>query len=278
MLSSTVIQRPHGWNRATGQWKHYRCIDRHKLFTRGQLSSHSNNITYHMRKEVISIDINKDNIIILKVMDNNDNEEYIKCNKLIITVPAYEALRLIDTIPNSININDDIIQVLERSSKNYLKTLCKTIYIDKNTDIGLLIFDKFHIENIYEFDARNIGEGSITLVSLGYTDDDDTITLHLHAKSEEHLNIKYITSWIISYWLLLDYTAEAFDIIDEDDIKCFYQFKTSFTPLTPLKEMGCIEVNDNIILAGDYTVGSSTFSGATLAAYKTSKVLAKSLS
>jgi len=284
MISSIINERPHGWNRATGQWKHYRCIEREKLFNNMKYKN-SNNVTYNMGKVLNSIDINEDNEIILKLINNNDNnnndnnnnngfEEHIKCQKLIITTPAYETLRLVKTIP--IMNSDDVLEVLDRCSKNYDIRYCKTIYVNKDSDVGLIILNKFHIENILELDATNFDQGDITLLSLGNSNNNDnTITLHIHAKSEESLNINYIKLWILSHWLHID-NKESF-IIDEDDTKCFSQSRSCTAPLSPLREIGCIEVNSNIYLCGDYTVGSGTFSGAVLAAYKTSKVLMESL-
>jgi hypothetical protein len=60
---------------------------------------------------------------------------------------------------------------------------------------------------------------------------------------------------------------------DDNDIQCFSQCKTSYAPLSPLRETGYIEVNASIYACGDYTVGSGTFSGALLAAKKLSSLL-----
>lgn len=287
LLSFITNERPHGWNRATGQWKHYHCIDRHKIFVNMKYQ-YSDHITYYMGKvlnsiEIINNDNNNNNEILLSLIDSNGIIEYMTCQKLIITTPAYETLRLIKTISIS-NVMIDILEVLERCSNNYDTRYCKTIHIKKDSDVGTLICSKFHTENIIEIDVTNIGQGDITLISLGnindYNDkDSDIITLYLHAKSDVSLKIKYISSWI-SHWLNLECTESL--IIDDnnnniDDIKCFYQSKPCTTPLTPLKEVGCIEINDSIFLCGDYTVGSGTFSGAILAAYKTSKVVMATL-
>lgn len=286
-LSSTN-ERPHGWNRATGQWVHHQCLSREMLFANTQRLE---NITLLCGKNVTSLSICGDRFL-LTVLGSDNDTEIIECQNLVLALPAHEALRLVKTLfPTECIASLDALRVLDRCSRNYEKRYCKTIHFnDLNSVAGIKLMKKFQDGWLKEIDVSTI-EGDVTLVSLDISSRGDeqqcggghgegNMQLHMHGRCEEALAHDKLSLWVAS-WLGLD---EGIDVgTGDEQVFCFSQSRPSTAPLSPMRERGCILVTESpplLCLCGDWAVAGSnggTVHGALLSAHKAAKVVAERL-
>lgn len=305
-------ERPHGWNRSTGQWKHYHCQLRQKIFlSMQQQSKGDEKVTYKVGKFLSSLSRREEGLM-LDFESKSGSEQHIY-SLVVLAVPAFEAQRLVRTLPNS-TIPSVALEVLDCCSKNYCKIYCRTIRFKRSSNLGRQLATKFSGpefgKNVYmEFDVSSIA-GDVTLLSLGTAENHSQIAIHVHARSEHALSNLILLPWLTKWLSLnnpidgstavvkkLDSTAfitvesdqECLDdgTADSDMIQCFAQSRGSAAPLSPLRECGCVVLPLTesapssgaraplLVLCGDWAVGGcGSMSGALISAYKTAAIIA----
>lgn len=272
---SKTNERPHLWNRASGQWQHARCLRREELFSKMQAHSMDGRIKYSFEKSLSRIEVTARSTLLLDFGTDDVREE---CKVVILAVPAEEALKIVTTLPET-DIDATAYEVLERCSRNYELKYCRTVYIDCTSEMCHTLADKFRKSNVFEIDVSNASE-DITLLSLNALNDGEdngsTVALHVHSRSRDGLTNSNLTSWVTSWLELATDTMDFITNIDEkDDITCFALCKASNTPLHPLQERGYLVLTrpnsfPMVITCGDYASAGNcgTFTGALVSAMK----------
>ena len=267
-------------------------------------------ITFEVGKCLCSLS-RKEEGLALELDSCSGSENHIY-SIVVLAVPAFEAQRLVRTLPNII-VPADALEVLDRCSKNYHSIYCNTVRVKYSSDLGRRLKAKFYGQEVrqdnnvpmeMEFNVSAVA-GDITLLSLDTADNDSHMVIHVHAQSEQALSRDYLTSWF-STWLsptdastneALATTTNAVvkeDREDEDKdfesgmVRCFAQSRGTVAPLSPMRERGCLVLplsesatssslsgTPLLVLCGDWAVGGcGTMSGALLSAHKTAVTIA----
>lgn len=310
-ITNNTNERPHGWSRATGQWKHYRCHAREKIFLSMQQhvddSKDGCAITFEVGKCLRSLS-RKEEGLALELDSYSGSENHIY-SIVVLAVPAFEAQRLVRTLPNTI-VPTVALEVLDRCSKNYHPIYCNTVRVKYSSDLGRQLKAKFYGQEVrqdnnvpmeMEFNVSAV-VGDITLLSLDTADNDSHMVIHVHARSEQALSRDYLTSWFSTWLSPTDGSTNATTInavvkedredededIDSGMVRCFAQSRGTVAPLSPMRECGCLVLplsesatssslsgTPLLVLCGDWAVGGcGTMSGALLSAHKTAVAIA----
>ena len=206
-LSSTTGERPRGWSRSSGQWRHYLCPDRAALFDAMRRQSACPNVCI-CRGEAASVSVSGDGIALRVAYavgsqpdgqssrgrdekggsicktegqrgqegqegqqgqeGQEQSEALLRCSILVLAVPAHEALRLAAALP----LPEAAQRVLEsRSSSSLAETRhCTTIFVARASLVGSRLLAHFP-GGLRELDVSSVA-GEITLLALGAHRDD----------------------------------------------------------------------------------------------------------
>lgn len=292
-LSSTR-ERPRGWSRLSGQWKHYRSPIRENLFAAMRAQT-AGRVTLLNGKAVDSLNIGSTGLVMQ--VNTQLGQESIPCpSTIVLAVPVHEALRITELLP----LPPEVRLVLQRRCDECEQRFCRTIRVGRATLLGRCLFEKFQAGKLRELDvsatAAAVPVPGVFLLALA--DDlngrepDETceslhVDVHVHSDSSDALGIDKLASWL-ALWLSLD-ERECHSISPSSAILAFLQSRPSAAPLSPLREQGCIVLpicrdesstpslgQSVVVLCGDWAVAESggTVSGALLSAHKAALLIA----
>ena len=296
-LSSTR-ERPRGWSRLSGQWKHYRSPIRGNLFA--AMRAQAGGVTVLNGKAVDSLTVGSGSTGLVMQVNTQLGQERIPCpNIIVLAVPVHETLRITEALP----LPRDVRLVLQRRGDECEKRYCRTIRVDRATLLGRCLFEKFQAGKLRELDVSGtdavgvlvLGQAGVFLLALADDLDGSDVSLHVHihvhSNSSDALEIDKLASWL-TLWLSLD-ERECHSISPSSDILAFLQARPSAAPLSPLREQSCIvvpicrdeslssslgqsAVQSVVVLCGDWAVAESggTVSGALLSAHKAALLIA----
>ena len=291
---SQTEERPHGWSRLTGQWRHYRCPDRAAFFAAMRESAITEEGVHLYCHEVDSVSLCGDRLAVEMVtsVDQSVSGKVLLCSVLVLAVPAHEALRITSTLPLPFTEQEVLRRIAQTSAQDNTR-FCTTVRLISASPVGQALAAKF--QGTRELNVSNV-HGGITLLSLDVNSDLDEMIVHVHARTSGALCRKEFTLWVTT-WLS--------DTFDENDVaiatpRAFPQARPSIAPLNPLRERGCILVPIGqpaasrsgtgnmtdccrgpplLVLCGDWALAESagTVSGALLSAYKGAREVAQHL-
>jgi len=312
---SQTEERPHGWSRLSGQWRHYRCPDRAALFAAMRESAIKEQGVHLCCHEVNSVSLCGDSLSLAVEMVRSQEASESSHHRIIVAassvlvlaVPAHEALRITSKLP----LPCAVIEVLRRIALDQAKSItryCTSIRVASALSVGQALAAKFQGKR--ELNVSNVPQGGVTLLLLSldsdlYVNDGlDEIIVHVHAHSSDALGRKELTTWLTS-WLFATLDENHIAKVDADVViatsHAFTQSRSSIAPLSPMRERGCILVpmgqpsasmSDTggtttdcttspplLVLCGDWAVEESagTVSGALLSAYKGAREIAEHL-
>lgn len=292
---SNTRERPQGWSRLSGQWKHYRSPIRESLFAAMRAQT-AGGVTLLNGKAVDSLKIGSTGLVMQ--VNTQLGQESIPCPSIIVlAVPVHEALRITELLP----LPPEVRLVLQRRCDECEQRFCRTIRVGRATLLGRCLYEKFQAGKLRELDvsvAAAVPVPSVFLLALADDlngrESDETceslhVNVHVHADSSDALGIDKLTSWL-ALWLSLD-ERECHSISPSSAILAFLQARPNAAPLSPLREQGCIvlpicrdeseksstpSLGQSVILCGDWAVAESggTVSGALLSAHKAALLIA----
>ncbi|GMH69239.1 hypothetical protein TrST_g1106 [Triparma strigata] len=298
-LLSRTVERPQGWNRATGQWEHYTCDSRSiGTVLRGMGGLYfgdddgdgdgtmddegSRSPELLMGTKLVGMERVGDcwRLALLKEEGEEAGPFFRTFDSVILCVPAPSLTSLLD--PISTLLLPHTLEVIKRCASKYVTRHSGLVSIPSSSPIHDALISKLKAPYcssqgthsgrnedgvdgvVHELDLTNVSK-SIKLISV-VAANEQGLTIVLHSAPDVVLDRDVISSFFDSFLKPQHPTSPSNFTLQSSSTFTQYPANPShpITPLSPLREHGCIplSISPPLIAAGDWTRGTGVTQAA----------------